>query len=168
VEPEFERKSTNGRCRKRNGFYIAHIAFGTSVARMTDDSGKMGNHDMKMLAFDHVNVKTANLENMVRWYEEVLGLKPGPRPAFPFPGAWIYLGDRAIIHLVGVENEPKSDDPKIEHFAISASGMAEFLAHIESQGVKTEVFAVPGFNITQVNIFDPDGNHIHIDFRTDD
>lgn len=120
---------------------------------------------MPLLAFDHVNVVTANLDAMIAWYEDVLQMKSGKRPPFPFPGAWMYLGDTAIVHLVGAETEPTAIDPKIEHFAISASGRAEFMAHLASRGIESRVSEVPGFGITQVNIWDPDKNHIHIDFR---
>ena len=121
---------------------------------------------MFLKAFDHVNVKTSRLEEMVRWYDEVLGLKRGKRPAFPFPGAWLYLNETAIIHLVEVVTEPDAIDPKIEHFAITADGKDEFLAHLKSHGVEADISEVPDFGITQVNIWDPDGNHIHIDFGT--
>lgn len=120
---------------------------------------------MPLLAFDHVNVVTANLNAMVAWYEDILQMKSGKRPPFPFPGAWLYLGDTAIVHLVGADVEQQAIEPKIEHFAISAQGLDEFLAHLESRGEKVRVGKVPDFGITQVNIWDPDGNHIHIDFK---
>ena len=39
---------------------------------------------------DHVNLRTANLDVMVAWYGRILGMHPGPRPGFSFPGAWLY------------------------------------------------------------------------------
>ena len=120
---------------------------------------------MALQAFDHVNIITTNLDAMVQWYENVLGLRSGKRPDFPFPGAWIYLGDQAIIHLVGATQDRQSVEPKIEHFAIRASGLQEFLAHLDKHDTAYQLADVPGFGITQVNIHDPDGNHIHIDFR---
>ena len=119
---------------------------------------------MHLKAFDHVNVRTANLGAMVEWYGRVLGMMPGKRPGFPFPGAWLYLGEDAIIHLVGVEDEPASVEPKIEHFAIRAEGLEDFLTHLKAEGVEARVGVIEDFGITQVNVFDPDGNHIHIDF----
>ena len=121
---------------------------------------------MALQAFDHVNIITANLDGMVQWYEEVLGLRSGKRPNFPFPGAWIYLGDQAIVHLVGASAERQSLEPKIEHFAIRAEGLQDFLAHLDAHDTPYQLADVPGFGITQVNIHDPDGNHIHIDFDT--
>jgi catechol 2,3-dioxygenase-like lactoylglutathione lyase family enzyme len=33
---------------------------------------------MSPLALDHVNIRTVNVEGMVAWYEDVLGLRSGP------------------------------------------------------------------------------------------
>lgn len=132
------------------------------------DHGILGGHTMELKAFDHVNVRTANLAGMVAWYEEVLGLKSGPRPDFSFDGAWLYLGDQAIVHLVAQPEPAKSIDPQIEHFAISATGLDSFLAKLKDRGVDPKIGRIDDFGIIQVNVFDPDGNHIHIDFRADE
>ena len=116
-------------------------------------------------AFDHVNVHTANLDAMVAWYDDILGMKSGKRPPFQTAGAWLYLGDQALVHLVGKDAPPKSIEPQIEHFALRATGLAGFLAKLKAKGVAYELAEVPGFGILQVNIHDPDGNHIHIDFE---
>ncbi|WP_371933297.1 VOC family protein [Ruegeria discodermiae] len=55
---------------------------------------------MPIRRLDHVNVVTSNLEEMVAWYETVLGLRSGPRPDFSFGGAWLCAGDAPIVHLV--------------------------------------------------------------------
>jgi catechol 2,3-dioxygenase-like lactoylglutathione lyase family enzyme len=119
---------------------------------------------MTLHALDHVNIRTANLAAMTEWYQEILGLRLGPRPDFAFPGSWLYLGDTAIVHLVGVENGPRGEDLRLEHFAISASGLAEFVAHLDARGVAHTVDPVPGAPVVQVNLADCDGNHIHVDF----
>lgn len=115
---------------------------------------------------DHVNVRTADLNGMIKWYGEMLGMHPGDRPDFPFPGAWLYVGDHPVIHLVGVDAVPGSDpaDLKLEHFALSATGIAGLLESAKAADARYDVRKVPGFPIVQVNLWDPDGNHIHIDF----
>ena len=114
--------------------------------------------------FDHVNVRTANLEAMIAWYGDVLGMRPGPRPPFSFGGAWLYRGDRALIHLVDVESDPEARDPKLEHFALRAEGLGDFLEALRARSVEHRIGIIPGFGIIQVNLWDPDRNHIHIDF----
>ena len=36
---------------------------------------------MPINSFDHINIRTANLDAMVEWYAEALGLTAGDRPA---------------------------------------------------------------------------------------
>lgn len=120
---------------------------------------------MQLGRLDHVNVRTANLDAMIAWYSNILGMTPGPRPNFDFPGAWLYAGDHPIVHLVGCTTPPTPGDSlKIEHFAISATGLAEMLSRVESSGSRHFLRKVPGFPIVQLNLWDPDDNHIHIDF----
>ena len=123
---------------------------------------------MKILRLDHVNVKTSKLTEMVRFYEDILGLKSGARPNFPFPGAWIYVGDYPIIHLVGVDEECASVEPKIEHFALQATGLSELIEKLTQVGIRHSIDPVPSVPIVQVNLKDVDGNHIHIDFHSDE
>ena len=121
---------------------------------------------MPLAAFDHVNVRTTQLQEMTAWYEAILGLKSGPRPNFPFPGAWLYLQETAVVHLVDVDGAPQAGgDITLEHFAFAATDQAAFLSHLEANDVPYEVSEVADYGITQINIHDPDGNHIHVDFR---
>ncbi|MFY0612990.1 MAG: VOC family protein [Hyphomicrobiaceae bacterium] len=120
---------------------------------------------MQIGKLDHVNVRTANLDKMVAWYGEMLGMKPGKRPDFDFPGAWLYTGDNAAIHLIGVDQEPpKQDDLQLEHFAFQATGFESLKSRLETAGERYEIRPVAGAGLVQINCWDPDGNHIHIDF----
>ena len=123
---------------------------------------------MALTELNHVNLRTARLAAMRRFYCDVLGLRDGPRPPFPFPGAWLYLGDQPVVHLIEIGETLTTRDPSLEHFAFNAEDMADFITHLKQQGVSYEISVVPEFNIHQVNIFDPDDNHLHIDFSADD
>ena len=121
------------------------------------------------LAFDHVNVRTANLDRLREFYVEVIGLRVGPRPAFSFGGAWLYCGDVPSLHLVEVERPPSArDDLALEHFAFRATGLAEFLHRLRARNVAVRLGFIPDFGICQVNVHDTDGNHLHVDFPIDE
>jgi catechol 2,3-dioxygenase-like lactoylglutathione lyase family enzyme len=125
---------------------------------------------MKLGTLDHVNVRTRNLEKMVDWYRRVLDMETGPRPSFSFPGAWLYVGGKPIVHLVGVDRAlpAHQDDLRLEHFAISGTGLTELLDQLKQNDIKYKMNKLPDFPIVQVNVWDPDGNHIHIDFHADE
>ena len=125
---------------------------------------------MKLGTLDHVNVRTRNLDRMIDWYSRILGMSEGRRPGFSFPGAWMYSGDKPYVHLVGVDRAlpAHQDDLRIEHFALSATGLSDFLTHLKAENVDYKLAKVPDFPIVQVNVWDPDGNHIHIDFHEDE
>lgn len=121
---------------------------------------------MALQRLDHVNLRTADLDRTIEFYGRVLGLHPGPRPAFPFPGAWLYAGEQAVVHLIGVDRVPPEyrEDQRLEHFALSATGLAEFLAHLRAENVPYWCRVLPTIGVRQVNLLDCDGNHLHIDF----
>jgi len=118
---------------------------------------------------DHVNVRTADLEGLLRFYEDVLGLRRGPRPPLGFPGAWLYAGDQAVIHLVGVAEQPQPEGAlRLEHFALSAEGLSEFVARLKRLGVQYQQSRQPGTGMVVINLRDPDGNRLHVDFPASD
>ena len=73
------------------------------------------------------------------------------------------LGE-AALHLVEVEHAPTVGEPRLEHFAFKAEGLADFRAVLDARGVDYELAIVPGWEIRQVHLRDPDGNHIEVSF----
>lgn len=124
---------------------------------------------MPLARLDHVNLRTADLPAMVAFYTEVLGMTLGPRPPFAFGGAWLYCGEgearQATVHLVEVGRQPAPEgELSLEHFAFAAEGLADFLDQLRRRDIGYRIGVAPGLGTIQVNLHDPDGNHIHIDF----
>jgi catechol 2,3-dioxygenase-like lactoylglutathione lyase family enzyme len=123
---------------------------------------------MQIRKLDHVNLRTTQLDEMIDWYTNVLGLTVGFRPAFPFPGAWLYAGDAAVIHLVGISDDPGVGSEaalKLEHFAMTATGAGEFEERLAARGDTFKRREIKEIDTIAFNIWDPDGNHIHVDFK---
>ena len=77
----------------------------------------------------------------------------------------MYAGDQAVIHLVGVTEPPQPEGAlRLEHFAFSASGLAEFLARLAQLGIECNQSRQVGTGNVVVNLRDPDGNRLHVDF----
>ena len=127
---------------------------------------------MPLIAFDHVNIRTVNLERMVAWYEDVLGLRSGPRPDFPVRGAWLYLGETCVIHLIEADPPPtpyaEGESLRMEHMAFRAEDMDAFVSKLEERGIACKLFPFEALDIVLVFLRDPDGNRIHVDFPADE
>ena len=126
---------------------------------------------MQIDKLDHVNLRTTQLEILIDWYTRVLGMRAGERPDFPFPGAWMYAGEAAAVHIVGIDapaGAGSESELRLEHFAFSASGRMAFEARLDAMGERFQRVDIPDFNIVQINLWDPDGNHIHVDFPADE
>ena len=114
---------------------------------------------------NHINLRTNNMDRIIRFYGDVLGFKTGYRPPFSVPGCWLYLEENALIHVVQIDSPPKNDDPAVNHFALTASGLERFLEHLRKLDVPYNVRVAPEIELRQVEIFDPDGNMFEVLFK---
>ncbi|MEZ5668783.1 MAG: VOC family protein [Alphaproteobacteria bacterium] len=123
---------------------------------------------MTAQVLDHVNLQTMRLAEMTAFYRDIIGLEDGDRPPFSFGGAWLWCGGRAAVHLVEIEQPIDPRDPKIEHFAFRCEGLKQFTERCRDHRVPYYVRVVPLLNIRQVNVFDPDGNKVEMQFADSD
>ncbi|MFZ5913944.1 MAG: VOC family protein [Pseudomonadota bacterium] len=120
--------------------------------------------NMALAELDHYNIVTGNLERSVEFYEQVLGLRNGERPNFGIPGAWLYCGDKAVVHLIGLEKNERNGSGAIDHVAFRATDFDGTKANLQQQGIKFSEMSVPGFNIRQIFVHDPDGVKVELNF----
>lgn len=136
------------------------------------------------LTLNHFSVRTLDMESTRRFYVDVLGLTVGPRPAFPFPGIWLYRGDHgqignAVVHVIGMDpNDPVglknylgerdvsslSGSGAVDHIAFFADGLADMIAHLKAQGVTPRERTVPSIGLHQLFLDDPNGVVIELNF----
>ena len=82
---------------------------------------------------NHFTVLTDDLERSLDFYVNLLGLTPGKRPDFNFPGAWLYVGPDPVLHLVAGRNVPPQRAGVIDHVAFSAIGLSTIKAALQEQ-----------------------------------
>ena len=85
---------------------------------------------------DHFTILTTNTEETVAFYYDVLGFTPGPRPDFSFPGAWLYNGGKAVLHVVEKAAIPEGGGV-LDHIAFFGSDVPSYLAKLKARGSNT-------------------------------
>lgn len=117
---------------------------------------------------DHINIRTADLAATKAFLVDVLGLAEGWRPPFPFPGAWLYAGDKDVVHLVQVDQPAaESAGSSLDHFAFDISDYDDALARVEKTGLKFRAVATPGTTVKQIFVRDPNGVTIELNWKGD-
>lgn len=117
---------------------------------------------------DHFNIRTRQLAETVRFYEDVLGLTSGPRPNFAFPGAWMYSEGKPVVHLVDISPtaEPqKPDSGVVHHVAFVSRGFAGMKERLQQRGMPFDSRQVPGGDLWQIFVRDPNGVMIELNYE---
>jgi catechol 2,3-dioxygenase-like lactoylglutathione lyase family enzyme len=117
---------------------------------------------------DHFNIRTRKLAETVKFYEDVLGLEKGARPNFAFPGAWMYSEGKAVVHLVDISatDEPqKPDSGVVHHVAFASRDFAGMKRRLESKGMAFDSRQVPGGDLWQIFVDDPNGVMIELNYE---
>ena len=117
---------------------------------------------------DHFNIRTRQLGDTVRFYEDILGLEKGTRPNFAFPGAWMYSDGKAVVHLVDIsrtEEPQKPDSGVVHHVAFASRDFAGMKQRLESKGMEYDSRQVPGGDLWQIFVNDPNGVMIELNYE---
>jgi len=125
--------------------------------------------DMNVGVLDHYNVSTRKLPETIKFYEEVLGFKNGPRPPFNFPGAWLYSGDHPVLHINDIsqtDREQRPDSGVIDHVAFGSRGFEATKKHLAGKGITHRVNQVPKSTRWQIFLRDPNNVEIELNFET--
>ena len=123
---------------------------------------------MAVEKLDHYTIRTEDLDATRRFYTEVLGLSAGPRPAFTFPGLWLYQGRDPLVHVVGVEPGSAADADsgtgRLDHVAFMGSDITAMRERFRASGVAFQERVVPTLSLEQLFVRDPNGIKIELNF----
>lgn len=133
---------------------------------------------MALQRLQHVLIQTTDLGATVRWWEEVLGLKPGPHPDFGFPVAWLYCGEEDVLHITqggaGVsanrqaylsqESQAEHGTGVLDHIAFHATELPGTIARLQALGVRYASRRVDAQGLFQLFLFDPNGVKVELNF----
>jgi catechol 2,3-dioxygenase-like lactoylglutathione lyase family enzyme len=135
------------------------------------------------LRLSHYSIRTSDLETSRRFYEDVIGLRVGPRPPFRFPGLWLYDHDghdaQALVHIIGEDAETDAylggrtglqdgGTGRFDHIAFMATDRAGFKQRCIAMGVRYAENTVPALGLHQVFLRDPSGITIEMNYPAED
>lgn len=120
-------------------------------------------------SLNHVNLRAprALLDELKKFYCDVVGLHEGFRPAFSGFGYWLYAQESALIHLyeAGADEDRKTHVvTTADHFAFNCSHLAEVEETLLRHGVIYQKDVVPLTDQVQLFIQDPAGNKVELNF----
>lgn len=124
---------------------------------------------MTAIAFNHFNLRAPRelLDALRDFYHDVVGLQPGPRPAFRSFGYWLYLGGQPVLHLseaLPPENRAIGVTNTFDHVAFTCIGRPAMEEKLKRLGIAYETMHVPATNQVQLFITDPAGNGVELNF----
>lgn len=124
---------------------------------------------MPVAGLNHFNLRASRalLDELRRFYIEVIGLEDGPRPPFRSHGYWLYAQGRDILHLT----EAGPDEARMpharttfDHIALTCTDPDAAEARLRRHGIDYAVDDVPLTSQKQVFLRDPAGNGIELNF----
>lgn len=123
---------------------------------------------MAVEGMNHFTVLTDDVPRTVEFYSRLLGLTDGPRPDLGFPGAWMYAGEAAVLHIVGGKAREQLRAGVIDHMAFTATGLADTIATLTAYNIEHVCRQQAGTRLWQVFFHDPNGARVELDFAPDE
>lgn len=137
---------------------------------------------------DHYSIRTLDIEASQRFYTKVMGFEVGFRPAFDFPGVWLYngsveSGSYGVVHIIGIDpHNPEglkaylgdrdlstlNGTGTVDHMAFTATGLGDMRDRLERHGVAYRERTVPNLGIHQVFFEDPSQVTIELNFPVEE
>lgn len=134
---------------------------------------------MSLSSLDHCSIRTIKLDETRDFYVDLLGMEDGDRPNFPFPGNWLYVDGKAVVHLVGIDE----DDPSgleqylgavdveeldgsgaFDHIAFRAKNADKLIDLLKSKKVEFRERQVPDMDLFQIFLEDPNGITVELNY----
>jgi len=137
-----------------------------------------GSPAMGLTKMEHYLVLSDDIEATRDFYCGALGMRVGPRPPLEFPGYWLYVGDTPCIHVaewrsytahsqrLGLPVSSRAPGTgAVDHIAFNAEDFDEVLGRLTAHGLTPGRNDVPGAQLRQLFLADPNGVKIEINVR---
>jgi catechol 2,3-dioxygenase-like lactoylglutathione lyase family enzyme len=118
---------------------------------------------VRATGFNHVSIHARNLEESVRFYTTIFGMKEIPTYNFGFPVQYLRLG-HLQLHIF----ERETDAPQFHHFGINVDNFEKIYLTVREMGIEESetfgyyIYELPDETV-QMYVRDPAGNLVEID-----
>ncbi|WP_227245387.1 VOC family protein [Paraburkholderia caribensis] len=133
---------------------------------------------MPLQHLEHYLVQTVDFPGTVRWYQEILGLVPGPTPNFGFPVQWMYIGERDVLHITHGGNKTTENRKAylaqtsqathgtgvIDHVGFRCDGLRDTIGRLTEKHIEFRQRRVDAQGLYQLFLFDPNGVKVELNF----
>ena len=122
---------------------------------------------MNVLRIDHINIAAPRhlLDDVRRFYVDVLGLTEGERPSFSSRGYWLYAADMPLVHLSeSGQAVSSSGNGCLDHVAFHVADPDTLAERLEGAGIEYSRSRVAELGLGQFFFKDPAGNGLEANF----
>ncbi|NQW00294.1 MAG: glyoxalase [Rhodospirillales bacterium] len=102
------------------------------------------------MKLDHINIRTNELETVKDSLVDLLHLEVGARPAFKFPGYWLYSEGHPVVHLTVRDNDPGITTGALDHVAFKDDNCEGLTGRLDQRDIAYDLRIVPGSGVRQV------------------
>lgn len=123
-----------------------------------------------MTRLGHVNIRTQDLDGSVRFYRDVVGLRPGPAATRPASADHVWMHDDAgnpCIHLQRTNAQPNGASrelPGVHHVALNCTDPDHWREKLDALDVPFREMSFGSAQLLQFNLEDPDGVRLEMLF----
>jgi catechol 2,3-dioxygenase-like lactoylglutathione lyase family enzyme len=115
---------------------------------------------------DHVTLRTHDLEGTRAFLEAVLDLRPGYRPAFSFPGYWLYADGEPVVHLIPGHGGPTDRTGEIiDHVGFRLADHDGICRKLDGLGISYTRMVLPELGELRLFILTPTAILLDLVFR---
>ena len=124
---------------------------------------------MPVTDFNHYNLRAPRdiLHGLKDFYCNIVGLQDGPRVGLTSYGFWLYIGNKAVLHLSESQHDVVPLTHVVttfDHVSFTCTDDAAMEAHLNAHYVPYIVRMHPAMGVKQINFKDPAGNGIELNF----
>lgn len=140
---------------------------------------------MSLSTLDHCSIRTTKLTETRDFFVDVLGMEDGARPDFDFPGNWLYVGEKPVLHLIGIDPDNPEGleeylggniDPEthilgssaFDHVAFRAIDPSVLINRLNENGYDYRERKVPDLDLYQIFVEDPNGITVELNYFADE